>query len=222
MRFAVILIGAITEGIGSDNKRHPADVRSFCLSSEVLCRSNCLAVLQQEHACPLFNTVVWLAFKNHDEYWVKQETFRKMEQRKAQAPLGLSISLCPYHTSLCFYSAPSYLPSNFSVALSYSRVLWFLLCLGVFCEYRMAAGQPSHLTLMCADTCGQCKLSNTQSRWKKEHFIWSCRFSITCPCLVKPVFFKKWFLKSSRQPQSRGLWQFLLGQSRWFKYSCWA
>lgn len=164
MRFAVILIGAITEGIGSDNKRHPADVRSFCLSSEVLCRSNCLAVLQQEHACPLFNTVVWLAFKNHDEYWVKQETFRKMEQRKAQAPLGLSISLCPYHTSLCFYSAPSYLPSNFSVALSYSRVLWFLLCLGVFCEYRMAAGQPSHLTLMCADTCGQCKLSNTQSR----------------------------------------------------------
>lgn len=99
----MLLISAITKGIGSDNKRHPPDVRNkgFCLSSEELGRRNCLTVLQQEHACPLSTIVACWPFKSSDEYWVKQAAFGKMEQRKTRSPLGLSIS---------YFMPTSYIP----------------------------------------------------------------------------------------------------------------
>lgn len=79
-------------------------------------------IASQDHACHLtFNTVTWWAFKSHDKYRVKQAPLRKLEQRKAQIPLGLSTS--SYHTSLCFYPGTPYLPSSFSVALSYLSCL---------------------------------------------------------------------------------------------------
>ena len=150
-RFATVLISAITQGIGSDNERHPADVRNkgFCLRSEELCRRNCLTVLRQERAYPLSTTVACWPFKSCDEYWVKQGAFRKMEQRKTQSPLGLSIS--------CF-TPKSYVP-----VLLHSSILspFQLLCDLVLLMNPLvpalpwclswnhtAASKPSHLKLM--------------------------------------------------------------------------
>lgn len=117
-RFAMVLRSVVTEETGSDNKRQAADVRSkgFSLSSEELCRRNCITVLRQENACPL-STVCSLLAKSFDKYWVKQAAFRKMDHRKTQSPLDLSVSYfmpLVYLTScvsyfLCLYAATSYL-----------------------------------------------------------------------------------------------------------------
>lgn len=117
-RSVTVLISAIREEIGW----HPSHVRNkgFCLTSKDLCRRKCLTALWQEHACPLSTTVAWWCFVRCDEYSVKEVAFKKKGAKTDRIYFGIEcILLYAYIMSSSLYPAPSNLPSNFFVTLTY-------------------------------------------------------------------------------------------------------